>query len=142
MFMGEFNHTIDPKGRLIIPAKFRQQLGERFVITRGLDQCLAGWPLSEWKKLQAKLRALPMTKKNVRQFVRFLYAAAVECEFDKQGRVNLSATLLDYAQLKQACVVVGVATHFEIWDTATWQTINQQAAADFAAVAEELDFDF
>ncbi|HJA72667.1 MAG TPA: division/cell wall cluster transcriptional repressor MraZ [Candidatus Limosilactobacillus faecipullorum] len=142
MFLGEFNHTIDTKGRLIIPAKFRNQLGERFVITRGMDQCLAGYPLSEWEKLQTKLAALPMTKKNVRQFVRFLYSAALECEFDKQGRINLSPTLMKYAGLSQQSVIVGVAAHFEIWEPAAWEKYSQQAEDNFADVAENLDFDF
>ncbi len=142
MFMGEFNHTIDSKGRLIIPAKFRAALGPKFVITRGMDQCLAGYPLSEWEELEAKLAQLPTTKKNVRRFVRFMYSAAQEAEFDKQGRVNISPTLLNYAQLSKQCVVVGVATHFEIWDQVSWQDDQQAAAADFAAVAEEIDFDF
>ena len=102
MFMGEFKHTIVAKGRLIIPAKFRYHLGEKVVV---------GYPLSEWQKLQTKLATLPMTKKNVRQFVRFLYSAALECEFDKQGRVNLSPTLMKYASLSQQSIIVGVAAH-------------------------------
>ena len=116
MFMGEFNHSIDNKGRLIIPAKFRSQLGERFVITRGMDRCLSGYSMAEWDKLKQQLEKLPMTKKNVRQFVRLIYSAAIECEFDRQGRVNLSKILINYAGISKKCVVVGVSSHFEIWD--------------------------
>ncbi|WP_251547030.1 division/cell wall cluster transcriptional repressor MraZ [Limosilactobacillus caecicola] len=142
MFMGEFNHTIDNKGRLIIPAKFRSQLGERFVITRGMDQCLSGYSMAEWDKLKQQLEKLPMTKKNVRQFVRLIYSAAIECEFDRQGRVNLSKTLIDYAKISKKCMIVGVSSHFEIWDETAWQEYSEQAAEDFTDVAEDIDFDF
>lgn len=142
MFMGEFNHSIDNKGRLIIPAKFRSQLGENFVITRGMDRCLSGYSKDEWNTLKGQLEKLPMTKKNVRQFVRLIYSAAIECEFDKQGRVNLSNTLIDYANIKKKCVIVGVSSHFEIWDEDAWNKYSQQAADDFDEVAEDIDFDF
>lgn len=140
--MGEFNHTIDSKGRLIIPAKFRSQLGERFVITRGMDKCLSGYSLQEWEKLKEQLAKLPMTKKNVRQFVRLIYSAAIECEFDRQGRVNLSSTLINYAGIQKKCMVVGVSSHFEIWDEEAWQQYSAAAADNFDNVAEEIDFDF
>lgn len=142
MFMGEFNHSIDNKGRLIIPAKFRSQLGENFVITRGMDRCLSGYSKDEWNTLKGQLEKLPMMKKNVRQFVRLIYSAAIECEFDKQGRVNLSNTLIDYANIKKKCVIVGVSSHFEIWDEDAWNKYSQQAADDFDEVAEDIDFDF
>lgn len=142
MFMGEFNHSIDNKGRLIIPAKFRSQLVERFVITRGMDKCLSGYSMAEWDKLKQQLEKLPMTKKNVRQFVRLIYSAAIECEFDRQGRINLSKTLINYADISKKCVVVGVSSHFEIWDEASWQQYSEQAADDFDEVAENIDFDF
>lgn len=142
MFMGEFNHSIDNKGRLIIPAKFRSQLGERFVITRGMDKCLSGYSMSEWDKLKQQLEKLPMTKKNVRQFVRLIYSAAIECEFDRQGRVNLSKTLINYAGISKKCVVVGVSSHLEIWDEQAWHQYSTQAAEDFDDVAEDIDFDF
>ena len=142
MFMGEFNHSIDNKGRLIIPAKFRSQLGERFVITRGMDRCLSGYSMAEWDKLKQQLEKLPMTKKNVRQFVRLIYSAAIECEFDRQGRVNLSKILINYAGISKKCVVVGVSSHFEIWDEGAWQQYSEQAAEDFDDVAEDIDFDF
>ena len=87
MFMGEYNHTIDAKGRLIIPSKFRELLGEEFVLTKGLDGCLSIYPMDEWKAFEEKLRALPLTNKNARTFTRFFVAGATNCELDKQGRI-------------------------------------------------------
>lgn len=113
--MGEYTHTIDDKGRLIIPAKFRSQLGDDFIITRGLDHCLYGYPLIEWQAVQQRLASLPSTNANARKLVRYFYSAACECQFDKQGRVNLPANLMQHAYLERDCVVIGVASHFEIW---------------------------
>ena len=89
MFMGEYHHNVDTKGRLIVPAKFREDLGEMFILTRGLDQCLFGYPLNEWKIIEEKLKGLPMTKKDARAFTRFFFSGATECELDKQGRINI-----------------------------------------------------
>ena len=113
--MGEFTHTIDSKGRLIIPAKFREQLGAHFIVTRGLDGCLFGYPLNEWAILEQKLKALPLTKRDARAFVRFLYSAATDCEIDKQGRINIPITLRTHASLEKKCVIVGVSNRLEIW---------------------------
>ena len=104
--MGEFTHTIDSKGRLIIPAKFREQLGAHFIVTRGLDGCLFGYPLNEWAILEQKLKALPLTKRDARAFVRFLYSAATDCEIDKQGRINIPITLRTHASLEKKCLIV------------------------------------
>lgn len=139
MFMGEYQHTIDAKGRLIIPARFRLQLGERFVITRGMDQCLAGYPLIEWQAIQKRLAALPTTNPRARKFVRYFYAAAVECDFDKQGRVNLPTQLRQYAQLEKQCAIIGVAAHFELWSAERWQLYQADAATDFDALAADFD---
>ncbi|NVY95670.1 division/cell wall cluster transcriptional repressor MraZ [Lactobacillus sp. DCY120] len=138
MFMGEFHHTIDSKGRLIIPAKFRQQLGADFVLTRGMDGCLFGYPRTQWQLLEDKLQQLPLTQRSARLFIRFFYAAAVECQFDKQGRVNLTAALVDYAQLTDQCVVAGVGTRIEIWNTTKWSQMNQEIAVNFEQISEEL----
>lgn len=129
MFMGEFQHTIDTKGRLIVPSKLRDKLGEKFIVTRGLDGCLFGYPLPEWEKLEAKLNAMPLANKEARTFVRFFYSAATECEIDKQGRINIPPTLREHAKLTKNCVITGVANRIEIWDDGRW--------ADFSAVAEE-----
>lgn len=102
--MGEYRHTIDAKGRLIVPAKFREQLGDSFVVTRGMDGCLFGYTQEEWNILETKLQKLPLTKKDARAFVRFFYSAATECEIDKQGRINIPKSLRTHAALqKKVC---------------------------------------
>ncbi|WP_454100025.1 division/cell wall cluster transcriptional repressor MraZ [Metabacillus sp. SLBN-84] len=138
MFMGEYHHTIDAKGRMIVPAKFREELGETFVITRGLDQCLFGYPMSEWKMIEEKLKALPLTKKDARAFTRFFFSGAVECEIDKQGRINLAAPLLQYAKLEKECVVIGVSNRIELWDQAIWDTYVAEQEDSFAEIAENM----
>ncbi|MCH4123112.1 MAG: division/cell wall cluster transcriptional repressor MraZ [Levilactobacillus sp.] len=138
MFMGEFEHAIDTKGRLIIPAKFREQLGEQFVVTRGMDGCLFGYPMTEWEALQEKLKALPVNRKDARAFVRFFYSAATECVLDKQGRINLPKSLRDHAALTKQCVIVGVANRFEIWSADRWNDFSTKAEEDFDDIAENL----
>ena len=117
MLMGEYQHNIDAKGRLIVPSKFREELGEKFVVTRGMDGCLFGYPLNEWSQLEAKLQEMPLAKKDARTFVRFFYSAATECEIDKQGRINIPANLRTHASLEKGCVVIGVSNRIEIWVT-------------------------
>lgn len=142
MFMGEYHHTIDQKGRMIIPAKFRELLGEGCVITRGLDQCLFGYSYDEWKILENKLKTLPFTKKDARAFTRFFFSGATECEVDKQGRVNIAPPLRDYAKLDKDCVIVGVSNRFEIWNKSNWDTYVTESADSFAEIAESMvDFD-
>ncbi|MBB6729657.1 division/cell wall cluster transcriptional repressor MraZ [Cohnella zeiphila] len=143
MFMGEFQHTIDDKGRIIIPAKFREALGTEFIVTRGLDNCLFVYPREEWSALEQKLKQLPMMKSDARAFTRFFFSGASECEWDKQGRVNVPGNLREYAKLDKDCIVIGVSNRVEIWDKATWQTYNQQSQESFNEIAEKLvDFDF
>ncbi|HHW38289.1 MAG TPA: division/cell wall cluster transcriptional repressor MraZ [Bacillales bacterium] len=142
MFMGEYHHTIDQKGRMIIPAKFRELLGEGFVLTRGLDQCLFGYSYDEWQTLENKLKTLPFTKKDARAFTRFFFSGATECEVDKQGRVNIAPPLRDYAKLDKDCVIVGVSNRFEIWSKSNWDTYVTESADSFAEIAESMvDFD-
>jgi mraZ protein len=143
VFMGEFHHTLDNKGRIIIPAKFRKSLGESFVITRGMDGCLFGYPMLQWEKLEAQLDKLPLTKKDARAFTRFFYSAAAEVEFDKQGRINLSASLVGFAKLTKNCVIVGVSDRIEIWDEQRWNEFSQEAEDNFEEISEKMtDFDF
>ncbi|GIO85270.1 transcriptional regulator MraZ [Paenibacillus faecis] len=143
MFMGEFQHSIDEKGRMIIPAKFRDLLGTSFVVTRGLDQCLFVYPLQEWEVLEQKLKALPLMKSDARAFTRFFFSGATECEWDKQGRVNLPANLRQYAKLEKDCVVLGVSNRVEIWSKDIWEQYFQQSEDTFNEIAEKLvDFDF
>ena len=115
MLMGEYNHTIDAKGRLIVPAKFREVLGDEFVVTKGLDNCLFVYPNDEWQKFEEKLQTLPLTNKNARQFTRFFLAGAASVEVDKQGRILLPSVLREFAGLEKDVVLVGVASRIEIW---------------------------
>ncbi|WP_110932166.1 division/cell wall cluster transcriptional repressor MraZ [Paenibacillus bouchesdurhonensis] len=143
MFMGEFQHSIDDKGRIIIPAKFRDLLGASFVVTRGLDQCLFVYPMEEWAVLEQKLKALPLMKSDARAFTRFFFSGATECEWDKQGRVNLPGNLRQYAKLEKDCVVLGVSNRVEIWSRNTWEQYFQQSEDTFNDIAEKLvDFNF
>lgn len=120
MFMGEYNHTIDAKGRLIIPAKFRELLGTEFVLTRGLDGCLFIYPVDEWKAFEQKLRALPLTNKNARTFSRFFVAGAAMCELDRQGRVLVPQTLREFAGLEKDVVLAGNLDRIEVWSKDKW----------------------
>ena len=142
MFIGEYQHTIDDKGRLIIPSKFRETLGQTFVLTRGLDQCVFGYPMDEWKQLEQKLKALRFTKKDARAFSRFFFSGAAECQLDKQGRVNISQPLRDYAQLDKDCVVIGVSSRIEIWNKSKWEAYYETSETSFDEISESLlDFD-
>ncbi len=138
MFMGEYLHIIDTKGRVIMPAKFREALGVRFIATKGLDHCLFIYPMTEWTALEQKLRTLPFTQPDVRAFVRFFFSGANECEADKQGRILLPANLREYAQLEKEIVLVGVSSRVEIWSQALWIEYSSQAENAYANAAESL----
>ncbi|TLS50393.1 division/cell wall cluster transcriptional repressor MraZ [Paenibacillus antri] len=143
MFMGEFQHSVDDKGRMIIPAKFRDELGSSFVMTRGLDQCLFVYPMSEWAVMEQKLKSLSLMKSDARAFTRFFFSGAVECELDKQGRVNIPSNLREHAKLDKDCVVIGVSTRVEIWGKEAWEAYSQQSEESFNEIAEKLvDFNF
>ncbi|MDR6725407.1 MraZ protein [Paenibacillus amylolyticus] len=143
MFMGEFQHSIDDKGRVIIPAKFRESLGPSFVVTRGLDQCLFVYPMEEWGVMEQKLKALPLMKSDARAFTRFFFSGATECDLDKQGRVNLPGNLREYAKLDKDCVVIGVSNRVEIWSKDIWENYFNQSEEVFNDIAEKLvDFNF
>ena len=114
MFMGEFHHNIDDKARIVMPSKFRFELGENFIVTRGLDECLFIYSNKEWNNLVDKLKTLSFTKKDVRAFMRFFLSGAVECSFDKQGRITLPSTLVSYANLEKECVIIGVNDRLEV----------------------------
>lgn len=113
--MGEYNHTVDAKGRLIVPSKFRENLGDEFVVTKGLDGCLFVYDNNEWTAFEEKLKTLPLTNKEARQFVRFFLAGAASLEVDKQGRILLPANLREFAGLDKEAVLIGVASRIEIW---------------------------
>ncbi|MCX4323356.1 MAG: division/cell wall cluster transcriptional repressor MraZ [Lachnospiraceae bacterium] len=136
MFMGEYNHTIDAKGRLIIPSKFREILGDAFVVTKGLDGCLFVYDNEEWKRFEEKLRSLPITNKEARQFVRFFLAGATEAEVDKQGRILIPNVLREFAELTKDVVLVGVGSRIEIWGRERFE--DAAAFDDMDEIAEHM----
>ncbi|HHY60588.1 MAG TPA: division/cell wall cluster transcriptional repressor MraZ [Clostridia bacterium] len=138
MFMGEYQHTIDSKGRVSIPARFREELGELFVITKGLDNSLFVYPMEEWRRLEQKLKSLPFTRADARAFARFFFSGAVECELDKQGRVLLPQVLREHARINKDVVIIGVSTRIEIWAKEVWEEYSLQAAANYETIAETL----
>ena len=136
MFMGEYNNTIDAKGRLIIPSRFRELLGEEFVLTRGLDGCLSIYPMDEWAAFEEKLRALPLTNKDARTFSRFFVAGATTCQLDKQGRILVPQTLRQFAGLEKDVVLTGNLNRIEVWSKETWsETCNYD---DMDSIAESM----
>lgn len=137
MFMGEYNHTIDAKGRLIVPAKFREALGDKFVVTRGLDECLFVFPSEGWKAFEEKLSNLPVANKNARKFARFFLSGAGEVELDKQGRILVPPTLREYSGLEKDVVLIGVANRVEIWSKAKWDDVA--IMDDMDEIAENMD---
>ncbi|WP_349515841.1 division/cell wall cluster transcriptional repressor MraZ [Leuconostoc suionicum] len=142
MFMGEYSHTLDTKSRLIIPAKFRNQLGDQFIITKWMEKSLRAMPMAVWEKLQEQLNQLPLGKKDARAFRRFVMAGALETEFDKQGRIVVPNNLREYASLEKSVVVTGVGDSFEIWSAENWSAYTAETADDFDNIAEGLvDFD-
>lgn len=136
--MGEYQHTIDPKGRLIVPAKLREGLGEKFVATKGLDNCLFVYPMDEWKLLEQKLKSLPFTRADARSFVRFFFSGATECEVDKQGRILIPANLREYAKLDKDVVLLGVSSRVEIWSKDLWENYSRQAEESYNEIAEKI----
>ena len=138
MFMGEYHHNIDEKGRLIMPSKFRYDLGENFIVTRGIDSCLFVYPKETWNKLTSKLNELSFTKKDVRSFQRFFLSAATLSEFDKQGRINIPTPLADYASLTKECVVIGVNDRIEIWSKEIFDKFLNDNIDTISEIAENL----
>ena len=139
MFMGEYNHTIDAKGRLIIPAKFREVLGDEFVVTKGMDGCLFVFDNSEWQVFAEKLRSLPMIDKEVRQFTRFFLAGAASVEVDKQGRILLPSVLRAFAGITKDTVLIGVGSRIEIWSKDRWEgTVTYQDMDEISTHMVEL----
>lgn len=137
MFKGEYSHTLDAKGRLIIPSTFREQLGNEFVVTKGLDGCLFVYAQAEWERFEEKLRGLPLTNPNARKFTRFFLAGACDCELDRQGRILLPAVLRDFAGLEKEVVLAGVGSRIEIWNRAVWQ--KQNVYDDMDEIAENME---
>ena len=138
MFRGEYSHTVDAKGRLIIPLKFREQLGEECIVTRGLDGCLFIFESGEWEAYEEKLRKLPMTNKNARSFVRFLSGGATPCVLDKQGRILLPATLRKFAGIEKDVILAGLPNRIEVWSEQKWNENNNYEEIDMDEIAGHL----
>lgn len=137
MFIGEYQHGVDAKNRIIIPAKFRGELGNSFILTKGLDGCLYAYPTKEWNKLEEKLKSLPLTSKDARAFIRFFFSGASEIELDKQGRGLIPQNLIEYASIKKDIVSIGVLSRVEIWSMEKWQEYNE-SDIDFDSIAEKM----
>ncbi|HHT04799.1 MAG TPA: division/cell wall cluster transcriptional repressor MraZ [Hydrogenispora sp.] len=138
MFMGEYQHSLDDKGRLIIPAKLREGLGEKFILTRGLDRSLFVYPLSEWETIEERMKSLPTTQADTRAFVRMFFSGAVECEPDKQWRISIPPNLRTYAQIDKDLYILGVSTRIEIWAREVWEAYAAQAEDSYEALAETI----
>ena len=138
MLIGEYEHSLDVKGRLILPSKIREDMGEKFIITKGLDKCLFGFSKTEWANFEEKLKTLPLTNKNARDFVRFFLSGAIECEIDKQGRFLITSNLREYAKLEKDTVIIGVGTRIEIWDKEKWKSYNSDENISADEIAENM----
>ena len=138
MFIGEYNHTLDKKGRIIIPSKFRPNLGDKFIMTKGLDNCLFIYPMGEWEKFEDKLKTLPLTNRDARAFVRFFFAGATECSLDKQGRILIPANLRSHSNLEKDAIVIGVSTRIEIWSEDDWEDYTNDDNLSYESIAENM----
>ena len=138
MFIGEYQHIIDDKNRIIMPSKFREDLGYNFIMTKGLDNCLFVYPKEEWTILEGKLRSLPLTNRDARAFVRFFFSGATECVLDKQGRVLIPNNLREHAKLIKEAVIIGVSTRIEIWSKEEWDAYNSDDNLSYDSIAEKM----
>jgi len=138
MFAGQYSHTIDSKGRLFIPARFRRTENQRFFITRGLEKCLFVFPEEEWLRWRTRINEMDMMKKDARAFNRFFFAGTAETVCDKQGRINLPAQLIEYARLGKEVVIVGVSERFEIWSVELWRKYEEESSRRYEEIAESL----
>ena len=138
MFIGEFHHNLDDKGRIAIPSKYRELLGNNFVITRGIEHCIYVYPESTFNHIVTKLESLPFTKKDARAFMRFFMSGATAVELDKQGRVNIPSPLSSYANLSKKCVIVGTGDRLEIWDEEAFNEFMSSCNDEMSDIAENL----
>ena len=138
MFMGEYHHNLDEKSRIVIPSQFRSELGNKFIIVRGIEKCLYGYSEVEWKKIVEKLQTLSFTKADARNFARTFFSGATVCELDKSGRVVLSSNLLNHANLNKECVIIGANDRFEIWDSNSWENLLKENDSKLSDIAENL----
>lgn len=139
MFIGEYRYSADAKGRVSVPAKFRDELGESFFVTKGLDQSLFIFPQSEWQRFEEKLKALPLTNAKARAFVRIFYSGATEIEMDKQGRMLIPQNLRDFAGIDKELLVIGVGNRIEVWSEKTWEAYSSPENLSYDDLAEQLE---
>ncbi|NLX90100.1 MAG: division/cell wall cluster transcriptional repressor MraZ [Firmicutes bacterium] len=143
MLIGEFNHTLDNKGRVIVPSRFREELQDRFIITRGLDSCLFAYPMEEWNNLERKLKTMPFTRAEARAFMRLFFSGASEVELDKQGRILIPPILREHAELNKEVTFIGVSNRAEIWSKEKWEEYSNKSNLSYEQVAEKMiDFEF
>ena len=138
MFMGEFQHNLDAKGRVFVPARLRDGLGDCFVLTKGLDGCLFAFPTLGWRALEQKLKSLSFTNSDSRKFLRFFFAGAVDCEIDKQGRILIPQKLREHAKINKEAVIIGVSSRVEVWSAEVWEEYKNEAAVSYEDVAEKI----
>ena len=138
MLIGEYSHNIDQKGRVFIPAKFREELGQSFIVTRGIGTCLFVFSVEVWLEFAAKLGSVPVTDQKMQVFLRMLFASASECDTDKQGRILLPARLREYAGMQKEMVAIGVMSRVELWSAENWQEYNEHANDEYEATLEKL----
>ena len=138
MLIGEYEHSLDVKGRLIMPVKLRNDIGDKFIITKGLDGCLFVFSIDEWANFETKLKELPLTNRNARDFVRFFLSGATDCEIDKQGRFLIACNLREYANISKEVIVIGVGTRIEIWDKEKWNKYNSSENLSADDIAENM----
>ncbi len=138
MFIGEYEHNLDTKGRVTMPAKLREDIGDTFIVTKGLDGCLFAYSTIEWNNFEEKLKSLPLTNKNARDFVRFFLSGAIECEIDKQGRFLIPNNLRTYAKLEKEVVIIGVGTRIEIWNKDEWTKYSSDENISADEIAENM----
>lgn len=138
MLMGEYHHNLDDKGRIIIPSKLRDELGDNIIVTRGLEDCLFIYSESEWNKVVSKLKTLPFTKKDARSFTRMFLSGASPVDFDKQGRIKISIPLIEYASLVKECIIIGVNDRLEIWSKEKWNSFMTDSQENLSDLADHL----
>lgn len=138
MLIGEYEHSLDAKGRLIMPAKLREDMGEKFIITKGLDGCLFGFSQNEWANFEEKLKSLPLTNRDARNFSRIFLSGAIECELDKQGRFLISGNLREYSSMNKEAIIIGVGTRIEIWNKDKWEAYNSNENISADSIAENM----
>lgn len=138
MFIGEYKHSLDEKGRVIVPSKYREKLGDCFILTKGLDGCLFIYTLPEWTLFEQKLKGLPLTNTNARKFVRFFLSGAIECMTDKQGRVLIPTHLRVYSEIEKDIVFIGMSNRIEVWSSSKWEAYNNESL-DVELLAEQME---